>query len=171
MFSSTNRQNVRVWGKGSKGISPVLKVKFPQRVMVWGMMSYSALSEMYIIPQKQSVNGKYHRDNILSITCLDAISGSASVGSVIERTMLPNMSDFQFMQDGAPAHSTKATQEWCVQQFPNFWKKGEWPTNSPDLNPIENLGIIAVSNHPNFVVITPISLSNPESRTGWENPD
>ena len=36
------------------------------------------------------------------------------------------------MQDGAPAHTAKATQEWCMNNFPRLWKKGEWPANSPD---------------------------------------
>ena len=48
--------NDRVWSKNGKQISPVLKVKFPAKVMVWGMMSHRALSELHIIPQKQSVN-------------------------------------------------------------------------------------------------------------------
>ena len=56
LFSTTNRQNDRVWSKNGKDISPVLKVKFPAKVMVWGMTSHRALSELHIIPQKQSVN-------------------------------------------------------------------------------------------------------------------
>ena len=139
LFSTPNRQNDRVWSKNGKDISPVFKVKFPAKVMVWGMMSHRALSELHIIPQKQSVDAAYYRDNILGVTCLDAISRSSKTGSIVERSMLLNMSDFLFMQDGAPAHTAKATQEWCTNNFPRFWKKGEWPANSPDLNHIENL--------------------------------
>ena len=43
------------------------------------------------------------------------------------------------MQDGAPAHTAKTTQEWSRHNFPRFWNKGEWSANSPDLKPIENL--------------------------------
>ena len=43
------------------------------------------------------------------------------------------------MQDGAPAHTANSTQEWCSKKFPNLWRKAEWPGNSPDLNPIENV--------------------------------
>ncbi|KAI6653993.1 Transposable element tcb1 transposase [Oopsacas minuta] len=73
------------------------------------------------------------------VTCLDAISRSSKTGSIVKRSMLLNMSDFLFMQDGVPAHTAKATQEWCTINFSRFWKKGEWSVNSPDLNPIENL--------------------------------
>ena len=53
--------------------------------------------------------------------------------------MHENMSEIIFMQDGAPAHTAIMTQKWCADNLPNFWRKDEWPGNSPDLNPIENL--------------------------------
>ena len=44
-----------------------------------------------------------------------------------------------FVQDGAPAHISKATQTWCQKNLPNFKTKVGWPANSPDLNRIENI--------------------------------
>ena len=42
-------------------------------------------------------------------------------------------------KDGAPAHTSKASQTWCYKNLPNFIAKDGWPANSPDLNPIENI--------------------------------
>jgi hypothetical protein len=43
---------------------------------------------------------------------------------------------FTFMQDNARPHSARLTQQFLVE---NGVRTLEWPANSPDLNPIENL--------------------------------
>ncbi len=44
--------------------------------------------------------------------------------------------DFIFQQDVAPAHTAKSTKSWLNDQDVGVL---DWPANSPDLNPIENL--------------------------------
>lgn len=39
-------------------------------------------------------------------------------------------------QDGAPAHASKRTQEWCKADFHHFWEKEVWPPSSPDVIPL-----------------------------------
>ena len=57
----------------------------------------------------------------------------------MERKLFSSNKEIVFVQDGAPAHTSKATQSWCEQNLPNFIAKDGWPANSPDLNPIENI--------------------------------
>ena len=44
---------------------------------------------------------------------------------------------FFLQQDWAPAHSAKTTIKLCEDLFPGFWVKDVWPSNSPDLNPLD----------------------------------
>ncbi|KAL0193943.1 hypothetical protein M9458_012239, partial [Cirrhinus mrigala] len=85
-------------------------VKYPQSVMVWGAMS--------------------------------AAVNAASYQEILEHFMLPSAEklygdeDFIFQHDLAPAHSAKTTGKWFTDHGITVLN---WPANSPDLNPIENL--------------------------------
>jgi hypothetical protein len=42
-----------------------------------------------------------------------------------------------FQQDGAPAHTSKWTQDWLAANLSSYWDKTVWPPSSPDLNPLD----------------------------------
>ncbi len=69
-----------------------------------------------------------------------------STQEILEHFMLPSAdklygdADFIFQQDLAPAHTAKGTKSWFNDHGVTVL---DWPANSPDLNPIENLsGIV-----------------------------
>ena len=41
---------------------------------------------------------------------------------------------YVFQQDGARAHTSHLSQQWCRDNLTAFWDKDQWPPCSPDLN-------------------------------------
>lgn len=96
--------------------------KFPIKVMFWGCFSAAGLGPIY--PCVQTVN-------------------TAVYISILEHQLVPvtqtwfaNSNEWTFVQDNAPCHVSKATKQWFSD---NGIRIMQWPANSPDLNPIENL--------------------------------
>uniref|UniRef100_A0A8C2EQQ7 Transposase n=1 Tax=Cyprinus carpio TaxID=7962 RepID=A0A8C2EQQ7_CYPCA len=125
---SFGNQGPRVWRKGGEAHSPsCLKssVKFPQSVMIWGAMSSAGVGPLCFL--KTKVTAPVYQE-------------------ILEHFMLPSAdqlfedADFIFQQDLAPAHTAKSTKSWLNDHGVGVL---DWPANSPDLNPRENLwGIV-----------------------------
>ncbi len=125
---SFGNQCPRVWRKGGEAHSlSCLKssVKFPQSVMIWGAMSSAGVGPLCFL--KTNVTAPIYQD-------------------ILEHFMLPSAdqlfkdANFIFQQDLAPAHTVKSTKSCLNDQLCGVL---DWPANSPDLNPIENIwGIV-----------------------------
>ena len=102
-------------------------------------MSFRALSELHVLPEKQMVTGAYYVDEVLDKSLLPTLKRTRETGLTLQRKLLPDMSMAIFQQDGAPAHTSKVAIKWLENNLNSFWGKGVWPGNSPDLLPIENL--------------------------------
>ena len=67
----------------------------------------------------------YYCTNILDKTMQRCTFKEAKTGSTLQRAMTSDISKIIFMQDGAPAHTAKVTQQKCSDIIPSFWKARE----------------------------------------------
>ena len=96
-------------------------VKFPASLMVWGSFSYFGVGKLVFLEKNMTMN----KDRYLELLC----------------DHLPDCFDLcqghVFMQDGAPCHTAAVVKDWLKFCCVDFIE--DWPGNSPDLNPIENI--------------------------------
>jgi transposase len=169
LFPRSNSSTDRVWIQNGQNIEASRTVKHSAKVMVWGMFSYHGLSKLHFVPTGQTVNAQYYRENILAKEGLEAIQRKVRTGPLSERKLFQNMSRAIFMQDSAPPHVTKETYRWLDLNFPCYWKKGEWPGNSPDLNPIENLWSIIKQELSLLSPASSLETLKMQLRNSWSN--
>lgn len=126
---SFNCQNDKVYARNSLEaniIAPrILRGHHPSSVMVWLGVSYSGLTKVHFCEKGVKTGAKVYQDTILE-----------PVVKPLSHTLFQNQG-WVFQQDSAPAHKAKTTQTWFRTNKIDFISHEEWPSSSPDLNPLD----------------------------------
>jgi len=97
---------------------------FSKFVMVSVAVSKIGVTELMFVDSRVKVNGQYYRNVLLSQQMIPAIKQVAG-------------NTFVFQQDSAPAHHAHSTIQLLQRETLDFTGPDLWPTNSPDLNPVD----------------------------------
>ena len=95
-------------------------VKHPPTQMIWGAISANGTAGSYFLKPGTTVNGAKYAE---------LLRDKLPTHTAIHQSLI-------FMHDGAPCHRSKIVKQFCTE---NHVKILDWPGNSSDLNPIENL--------------------------------
>ena len=95
-------------------------MKHPPSQMVWGAMCRNGVAALSFLPPGTTMNGPKY---------VQLLSEKLKLHMQVHNCKI-------FMQDGAPCHRSKVAKNFLND---NNIQLLEWPGNSPDLNPIENL--------------------------------
>lgn len=124
-----NKKNDKVYAKSSReanqAVKRVQRGHHPASVMVWWGVSYDGVTEAFFCEKGVKTSAKVYQEGILE--------------EVVKplNTSLFNNEAWTFQQDSAPGHKAKTTQKWLEENVPDFIRAEDWPSSSPDLNPLD----------------------------------
>ncbi|CAF2201503.1 unnamed protein product [Rotaria magnacalcarata] len=123
-----NIKNDVVWAvsrfeaNNSKGMHT--EEKYPLTVMVAIGATWNGLSAPYFFEKNERLNGQMYCERVLPFY-------------QVEGNRLFGHRKWCLQQDGASSHTDARSQEWCRNHLFSFIPKTRWPSNSPDLSPLD----------------------------------
>lgn len=126
VHNAQNSRQLLVKGCFSSTTSRIIShSQFPKSVMVWAGICSTGKTPLVFVDRGVKINKEVYVDVI------------------IKRNLIPwTISHFggrpwTFQQDWAPAHGAKYTMDSLKTLKVDTWTKDLWPSNSPDLNPMD----------------------------------
>lgn len=124
-----NKQNDKIYATSSKEAKKVVprvqRGHHPSSVMVWWGVSHHGVTSLHFCEKGVKTGAKVYQKDVLE----GVVKGLTNT--------LFNGRRWIFQQDSAPAHKAKTTQEWLRVNIPGFIAAEDWPSGSPDLNPLD----------------------------------
>jgi len=120
-----NSRNNRWLCEDPSEVPIVMKTKFPATVMTMGVISNEGdVMPPHFFEAGLKVNTDVYLDLLSNVVkpWMDQVAAGRH---------------YIWQQDGAPAHNSNRTQQWCRDNLPFFWEKEVWPPSSPDCNPLD----------------------------------
>ena len=140
------RNTIKHWYKNVRPIRPMPKDR--SKIFAWGGFCVKGKTSLFCF--RRIMDGKYYTEIL-----------EKHIPEI--RSMLRD--EWRLQQDNDPKHTSRVAREFLNSNVPEVM---DWPSNSPDLNPIENLWAIVKRN---VEKRRPKNLSELESFLGeeWDN--
>ena len=130
-----NKQNDIIWAHSREELDGMDYEGLPRHPTCVGVfLMFSVKKMIWVVKEKgQTWNGEYFREKVLKSHVIPFLTNKENVKSVKQAI---------FLHDRAPCMKALATQQLLKNNCIKFFDNSEWPGNSSDLNPCENLGSI-----------------------------